>query len=267
MSNALISPRPAEGSDSKSAIAPGQVSPLPEIERQLGLIDARVAELNRQYNNELVYFIVAKGLMFLKAKASLEPPYETVSHGENPTRNALSLGKTPCETVSHGLRRNGKAGRFEGSFLKWLAEKWPDTAPRTAQNCMNAARNAGLTSDHSLEDVEALRAAEVLHGKTASELYRLADALKDKPTHAPSLPLPNLVAAVQLDLFRDLDQILAVRGDMEPDDFEATTQRILATLVAFTGHAWEPAGSGIDDAAQHAEMSEIKSKKRGGKGK
>lgn len=165
--------------------------------------------------------------------------------------------------------------KAETGFLDWIEVQFPGFSTRTARNYMNGARNCGLTSDHGLEDVEALRTAQALHDKTAKELYQIKDAVKPTTTDAPA-PAPNLVADLTRDLFGYLDDALTLRDQMEPEAFEAVHTRLHATLEKLTGAKWIMADDAAAlDGAQHGELHTPKAntkagkaaKKKGAKGK
>lgn len=211
----------------------GEPMPLAEIEEHIRALDAKIEDRTRGYHNEVIYDIVGKGLMLLKANALHN------AQGSRTDRKKLRA------TVAQG---------FAEGFDAWFAERYPEQSRRTTYNYMNAARNAGLTSDHSLADVEALRTAMALHEKKPTDLYRLPDALK--PPASTELPPPiNLAAQVQLELFSALDQALTAKESMDGETYEATWQRMQATLQAFTGARWVMSDEPLDDdSAQHGDM-------------
>ncbi len=225
----------------RRASKPGEPMPLAEIEDHIRQLDARINEKTRGYHNEVIYDIVGKGLMLLKGRdvhlrQGQKALVETVStSGKQPTSRALAKAEE----------------KGEQGFLGWLEASFPDQSTRTARNYMNAARNAGLTSDHALADVEALKLTAALHEKKPTDLYRLEDALKTTP-EPDNTPPANLVADVQRDLFNYLDQALQIRNEMDHEAYEATTQRLQSTLEALTGCKWGIVDG--NDSAQHGEV-------------
>lgn len=212
-----------------------------QIRDFLGADQAR----EREYQNAAIYDRVAIGLCLLKGRElHLQKAGRPKNCGNGSTISAKAEGKADL------------------GFIAWLETKFPGFSTRTARNYMNGARNCGLTADHSLEDVDALRTAQALHDKTAKELYRLEDALKDQPDHDDQAPAPNLVAAVQLDLFRDLDQALQLRDEFSAEDYEATFTRIKATLERFTGCEWVMTDKPVTvEAGTHGELQPAELKK------
>jgi hypothetical protein len=209
---------------------------LADIEAHLRRIDAQIAEHTRGFHNTVIYDIVAKGLLLLKANAA---------HNAQGTRTDR---KKPRATVAQSPAAPG--------FDQWLEDHFPDTSRRSAYNYMNAARNAGLTSDHTLEDVDALRESLALHEKKPTDLYRLPDSLKPAPSLDDPAPPVNLAAQVQLELFSVLDQTITARESMDPATYEATWHRMQTTLEAFTGTRWtmqDAASATTDDSAQHGD--------------
>jgi len=229
--------------------AKGRPMPLAEIEDHIRELDAKIDDRTRGYHNEVIYDIVAKGLMLLKGRAAHQT--ETLTQFQKGNKKAAKNGgETVSPPSEKHLVRLGEVG--EKGFLAWFEETFEGQQIRTARNYMNAARNAGLTSDHGLEDVEALRVAAALHEKKPTDLYRLADAPSKTPTDLPPAQISH-VAEVQRDLFSYLDQTLQLRDDMEPEDFAATTQRLQATLEKLTGGKWAMVDA-TDDSAEHASM-------------
>lgn len=241
----------------------GKPMPLAEIEDHIRAIDARIDGCTRGFHNEVIYEIVGKGLMLLKGREAhlrqgQKALVETVStSGKQPTSKALAKAEEASEK----------------GFLAWLDEKFPEQSSRTARNYMNAARNVGLTSDHTLDDVQALKLTMALHEKKPTDLYRLADAVSETPDENEPAPQPNLVADLTRDLFSYLDDAIVLRDNMEPEQYEAVHSRLHATLEKLTGAKWvmlEEAPSA--DGAQHGEQhggkpAKKKAVKKGGKRK
>lgn len=228
----------------RRAATPGAPMQLEEIADHIRQIDARIQETTRGFQNEVIYDIVGKGLLLLKAEA-------------------VYLVSDLPETVSgrrHERNEKGQLAAQEG-FTKWLGDTFPELNERTARNYRNAARNAGLTSDHTLDDVQALKTALVLHEKKPTDLYKLADALKTPEKQDPA-PAPNLVADLMHDLFAALDQALQLRGQFDDQPFEAVTTRLRDTLQRWTGTGWIMGQE--DGSAQHGDVDRaitIKAKK------
>lgn len=220
----------------------GRAEPVSLAVLETQIRDLLQADFSREqaFRNESVYDRVAVGLCLLKGREL-----------------HLRKGGRPQNSGNVSTVSKKAEDKAEISFNKWIEESFPAFTTRTARNYMNGARNCGLTSDHGLEDVQALRTAQALHDKTAKELYKLADALKT-PEKAELPPVPNLVADVTRDLFAALDQALQLRDQFEPDGFEAVTTRTLAFLEKWTGARWVM-GTG-DDGAQHGDVEIVTAK-------
>jgi hypothetical protein len=228
----------------------GAPMPIAEIEDHLRRLDSKITEHTREYQNTVIYDIVGKGLLLLKAREI----------------HLASAGRPKIvETVSTISKKDAKAlakmeAKGDQGFIAWLEEAFPDQTTRTARNYMNAARNAGLTSDHSLDDVDTLKRAMALHEKKPTDLYRLVD--KDETPAPPANEPPvNLVADFQRDFFSCLDIAITMRDDMDAPAYEATWQRMQATLEKFTGAKWVIT-DGENDAASHGDQHAPKSKSR-----
>lgn len=230
----------------------GKPVPIDVLETQIR--DLLAADFSREqaYRNEAVYDRVAVGLCLIKGR-------------EIHLRQGQTLTSGNVSTSPKGLAK--AEAKADQGFITWIEEQFPNFSTRTARNYMNAARNCGLTSDHSLEDVDALKTAQALHDKTAKELYQLADALKTPDAPAKPEPAVRLVPTVQAELFQSLDQTITLRDQMRDDEYEATWTRLQATLEKFTGYAWrmadEPASA---DGAQHGEISRSPKKAKTKKG-
>jgi len=167
-----------------------------------------------------------------------------------------------CATVA---RRSKKSGRLQSAdgFDKWLSEfisRHPDFGRRSAYNYINGAINSGLTSDHGIEHVEAMRAAHALEGKTLKELYRLKD--KTPPATKPEPPGPTLVQQAQVALFESLDATITLRDDMAAEVFEACHLRLKETLEKFTGQRWAPVDEVGNADGEHGELAPVATKKK-----
>lgn len=218
--------------------------PLAEIEDHIRQFDARIEDRTRGYHNEVIYDIVGKGLMLLKGRAE----HLNITGRPKSGETVSPLSKKEAKQLVK-LEEKGEQG-----FLSWFDTTFPGQQIRTARNYMNAARNAGLTSDHGLEDVEALRTALALHEKKPTDLYRLADKVSETPPE-DTTPPPNLVADTQRDLFAYLDQALVLRDQMDAEVFEAVHVRLHATLEKLTGAKWIMADEAPStNGAQHGDL-------------
>ncbi len=211
---------------------------LAEIEDHIRSFDAKIAERTRAYQNEVIYDIVAKGLMLLKARET---------HLKQGQKTLVETVSTSAKKQARALAKQEEEG--ERGFLAWLESRFPGQSSRTARNYMNAARNCALTSDHDLDDVEALRQAQALHEKKPTDLYRLTDTPPPPPGNSEQPR--NLVTEVQMELFGVLDQVVSVRDDMSADQYEAAWIRMKETLEKFTGAAWE-----MVNTSSHGEHGE-----------
>lgn len=109
------------------------------------------------------------------------------------------------------------------------AEKAFQSASRKARNYMNAARNHGLTAEHSLDDVRALRASGALEKPLN---YRLKDREQDGGAGEP--PPLDLPEEAMRSLFAALDQVLELRDETPSQVYEAITTRIFESAAAYT---------------------------------
>lgn len=230
----------------------GQIMPLAEIEDHIRALDAKIEDRTRGYHNEVIYDIVGKGLMLLKGRALhlAQASTQFQAGGKKALKSGVETVATPSGKQLAKIEEKG-----EGGFLGWLEEKFPEQSSRTARNYMNAARNAGLTADHGPEDVEALRVAMALHEKKPTDLYRLADAVKDEPTRDEPAPAPNMVKDALRDLFATCDTAIVLRDNMEPEDYEAAHVRLHSTLEKLTGAKWVMLDEAPSiDGAQHGDL-------------
>lgn len=239
----------------KRPAQPGAAMPLVEIEEHIRGFDAKITDRTYGYHNEVIYDIAAEGLMFLKAQAHY-------------------VFSNLRETVSLKCRkRNGKGqlAAAEDGFFGWLrrtycqgpfkneaeAARFFQSKKRSAYNYMKLATNNGLTSDHTLDHIEAMRADKALHGRNPTEFYKGQLAL-DAANIEPEKPEPpvNLVAEVKRDLFEYLDQALSLRDEMPPEDYEDTWHRLRDTLQKLTGRQWEMQGEPpMINATEHAALT------------
>lgn len=232
----------------KRAAKPGAPMALAEIEDHIIQLDAQINDRTRAYHNEVIYDIVAKGLMLLKGREihlrqGQKALVETVStSGKQPTPKALAKAEE----------------KGEQGFIAWLEKTFPEQSARTARNYMNAARNACLTSDHGLADVAALRQTGALNEKKPTDLYRLEDSLKDKPAELPE-PKIDLVGDTDAALFEILDDALQLRDDHDVEPYEAVTTRVQAFLEAWTGCKWSMVDD-ANDSAQHGDVGRVSSR-------
>lgn len=235
----------------RRAAKPGAPMPLTEIEENIRALDARIDDRTRGYHNEVIYDIVGKGLMLLKGREA------------HLAQESTQFKKRGVETVStpsaKQLAKIGEQG--ERGFLAWLGEKFEGQSTRTARNYMNAARNAGLTSDHTLADVEALRQTAALHEKKPTDLYRLADALQTPALPDKPEPVANIVAQTFAEAKTGVSALVAQRDQMEPEVYETAWTWLKSELETFTGRAWCPLEDRpFAEAQQHGELHPIRHK-------
>lgn len=126
-------------------------------------IDSVAREVRRQFSileglklpppDEHIYLVVSVGLFLLKAEAQ------------------FLLSKKPDAPNKQARDSHGQMLPGDG-FLKWLSDEFPTMGSRAALRYRTAARNVGLTSEHTQSDIESLRSAKALHGRVATRLYR-----------------------------------------------------------------------------------------------
>ncbi|MEO7933233.1 MAG: hypothetical protein ABIT76_08760 [Chthoniobacterales bacterium] len=219
----------------------GEPVSIETLEQQIS--DLLSADFARElaWRNESIYDRVAIGLCLLKGREL----HLDISGRPKKSGNVSALSKADKK----------KQEKAELGFYNWLEERFPNFNRRTATNYMNAARNCGLTSDHSLEDVDALKTAQALHDKTSKDLYRLVDTLKTT-TPEDNTPPPDLIADWQLSFFDVLDTTLTVRDDLTPEQYEATHTRLHATLEKLTGMRWVMTSDPVEEEGEHGSMSQ-----------
>lgn len=216
---------------------------LESISAQIRDIQHSFSELTTGYLNKAVYKVVAIGLYLLKGEMN------------------FLLTAQVCKVHTKSRKRNDKGQlQAQEGFTSWLEKAHPDITQNTSQRFRNAARRVGLTSDSTLADVEQLRETQALHGKTLTELYKALPAPggDDGDQGDGGSSIPSLVHQTQLDLFSTLDQVLVLREQMEPQEYEATHLRLHATLERLTGAKWvmtdEPPSI---DASEHGDVKEM----------
>lgn len=202
-------------------LLPASRDSLESISAQVRDIQHAFAGKTRRYMEAAVYDVVAIGLFLLKAEMQF-------------------LLRARPDTVSGRRQKRNEKGQMEAGegFTQWLETEHPDINERTSRRYRNAARNVGLTSDHTLEDVDAMRVEKKLHERTLTDLYKVpalpGSPAEKEPEEAPA----DLAEQTQRDFFAILDQVLVLRDDTPADRYEANTTRLHATLEAYTGCKW-----------------------------
>lgn len=109
---------------------------------------------------------------------------------------------------------------------------------RKCRKYMAAANNAGLTSDHKIEDARRLRQMRALDNLTLNDLSK-ARPDPSKPTASlPEPPPPNLGVDFLHDLVALREQAQQLRDDMSADVYETVWLHMHEMLEAFTGTSW-----------------------------
>lgn len=183
-------------------VAPDYNSPeLTQLGASIARVIGTIGTKTARYHDEIVYEIVAAGVLFLRAKLA-------VGHGHFGAYLAISA------TVAD---------------LK--------ISERSAQNYMRAAENVGLTAASDARDIEALREKQALHGTKPTDLYKLKDsAPADEKGGQMQL---SLVVEVLQAIEKDCDQAIILRDRMNHTEFEACWRRLKLTLEALTDSPWD----------------------------
>lgn len=205
-------------------IPPENPGDLASIEAGIRQLQQGLDNRTREYFNKTIYDIVTLGLYFLKAEA-------------------IHLLSAQPATVAGGCRKRSKSGQLQAGdgFTAWALDKFPEISERSTRNYRNAARNAGLTADDTMESVIRLREAKMLHDRKPTDLYRLKDKAPAHP--AALLTAPNFIWEIMRDLSAHQGAALAARGSMSGEEYEAVQSRTKEFLDAFTGATWGMEGA------------------------
>ncbi len=244
-------------SEMEIILPPKHPRPLAEITAQIEHVRARITHRTHDYHNIVIYDMVEEGLFYLKVQAHFAFSDE-LRLGENnsPRRKARARGERG---------RLAKGGVYE--WIRTVACQGSFESEKQKHCCFEARKQlfyqrikmavaAGLTSDSTIKDVEALRTEKKLHGLKPTDLSKRSLLLNGAASASPAPPSPPLYESVQLDLFAALDQAIQTRDSAPPDQYEATVLRLKSTLEHYTGQAWMPAdGHGAELLVEHGEMS------------
>lgn len=206
--------------------------------REISKFQRSIAKKSR----DLVYEIVSAGLFLLKLREL------HLAQGQHP-----ALGGGDGDGEPHGFYRVIE-DEFANPDIEDDGERRKHLAAllRTTRNYMTAARNAGLTAEHEIADVQRLKKQHALDDRTASELYRL----KDKTPHPAASDddeKPNLAAQAAGDLSAACDAIRSLRDQTDPDVYQANVTTLRETLDLYTDARWDMVESAVDHA-EHAEV-------------
>lgn len=174
----------------------------------------------RAFQQDVVYDCVEMGLYFLKAK-------EAIGHGEFEDF-VQSATSAPGATLV-------EASNSKNEMVSFL----PTIQLRTAQNYMNAARNAGLTSKSTSADVDKLRATEALHGKRPGDLYRLKDKEEETEEANQGGTTWNLMRDAAVNLRSHCETAIALKEQMNKKVFSTVCARLQRTLEELTDTPWD----------------------------
>jgi hypothetical protein len=208
-------------------------------EQQLTNAIAQVREIEsviHQKTTDLIYDIVAAGVYWLKVRDIHCRQGQSTYEAESGFLNLIER-----EFTRHDLDEAGQKKHFQAKA-------------RTIRNYMTAARNAGLTGDHTLEDVQRLRDRHALDDKRVTDLYRLQDKEPDNQTP----PQRNLVAEAAQDLSRVFGDILKLRDETPAEIYEANVTLMKSAMESYTGHPWGYVAPGTE--GEHGEVTVIAAK-------
>jgi len=250
-------PKPSKKTTPAKSVS---VELVPSHDQQLTNAIAQVRELESAINAkaiDLVYDIVAAGVYWLKIRdlhcrehLTQFHGVETVSTPEGDAdQSAGFLNLIEREFTRHDLDEAGQKKHFQAKA-------------RTIRNYMTAARNAGLTGDHTLEDVQRLRDQHALDDKRVTDLYRLQDS---EPGGDQTPPPRNLVAEAAQDLSRVIGDILKVKDETPPELYEANVTLLRSSLEAYTGHSWGFVAPGAEPDHGEITITAPKARKPGKK--
>jgi hypothetical protein len=220
-------------------VPPPNKKTLADCEKNIRRVYETIGGKTRAFQEDVVYDCVEMGLYFLKAK-------DAIGHGhfEDFVRSATSAPGTTLTDVFCPSDKNETV-----SFL-------PPVQLRTAQNYMNAARNAGLTVASTSADVEKLRATEALHGKRPGDLYKLKDKEEEEEDESGGTKW-NLMRDAAVNLREHCDTVVELKPQMNKKVFSTVCARLQRTLEELTGNPWDMI------AKEFAEHARAKFKEHG----
>jgi hypothetical protein len=183
-------------------LPPPDEATLSECATNIARLYAVIGARTRAFHDEVIYHYVEVGLYFLKVK-------EALGHGD----------------FMEFLSQNGNVSNL-------------GIIDRTARNYMNAARNAGLTHESTEESIDALRARQALHGKKATDLYRLTDGDQEQDQEQEQESKWDLMREVAIATREQLEQLIEHRRGMNKKVYETVAARLHRTIEEFTGTGW-----------------------------
>jgi len=212
----------------------GELEVMPKEGQELSACVEQIRELQFTINEktrDLVYDIVATGVYFLKLRdlhlmQGHKGLAETVSASEDAEQGFYNIIEK--EFCRHDIKD-------EDERKKHIAAQ-----QRSARNYMNAARNANLTGDHTLQDVQELRQKGVLDGKKATDLYKLTDKAKAK--FEDHEPVPDLAAEALAAFEQAAEQIRILKEHMTNPQWEVAVASAKTHLEALTDSTWDNSG-------------------------
>jgi hypothetical protein len=220
---------------------------VPRDEQQLTDAARQVRELRGVVSAktvDLIYDVVALGVYLLKCRdvhcrqGRRTDLVETVSTSDDPDAGFLVFLEKEFCRGSAEFDTDEEHRRHVNATL------------RSFRNYMNAARNATLTGDHTLEDVQRLREKHFLDNLNLTDLYRLQD--KEPEQQPPPQPKPSVHATYSADLSKLCSEILTLKDDCPSEFYEANHTLLKSTLEAYTGAEWVIAGT-----ANHGEHAQV----------